>query len=166
MTPHMDEKQIAIKLDESLIGRLDVLAKSCGMNRNHLMLSFVNIWINVLEEANYAGIFYIANLMRVRQAQMDFSKAYEHEFTELRIPEKPIPLKFSEASISSINAFACVNHISRHLLLKTMIIVGLEELENETECGNFQFGAIEPKLHNKFSLVMKKGFRAFKAYLK
>jgi hypothetical protein len=166
MIPRIDEKQISIKLNETLVGRLDVLAKKGELNRNHLMLSFVNIWSSVLEEANLPGLFYIANLLRVRENQMKGDYVYEHEFTESRLPEKPFPIKFSESSVSNISAFASVNHVSRHLLLKTMIIVGIEELENITDGKNFQFGVIEPELHKRFSLIMKKGLTAFKAYLK
>jgi hypothetical protein len=166
MIPRIDEKQIAIKLNDNFIGRLDVLAKKGDVNRNHLMLSFVNIWISALEDAHYPAIFYIANLLRVRQSQMDLENAYEHEFTESRIPEKPLPLKFSESSVLSILGFASQNHISRHQLLKTMIIVGIEELENLTDGKSYQLGTIEPELHKRFSLIMKKGLAAFKAYLK
>jgi hypothetical protein len=166
MIPNIDEKQIAIKLNDHLIGSLDALAKNGEMNRNHLMLSFVNIWLNVLEESRMRGLFYIANLMRVRETQMQCTPAYEHEFTESRLPEKPLPLKFSESSIHSINALASVNHISRHLLLKTMIIVGIEELEKLTDRKPYQFAAIEKELHKLFTKIMEKGFKAFKAFIK
>ncbi|GFE56747.1 hypothetical protein [Geobacter sp. AOG1] len=166
MIPSIDEKQIAIKLNESLIGSLDVLAKNGGMNRNHLMLSFVNIWLSVLEASKMPGLFYIANLLRVRENQMQFTPAYEHEFTESRIPEKPLPIKFNEADIFNINRFANFNHISRHLLLKTMVIVGIEEFGNLTDYRSYQFGAIEKELHNLFSNIMRKGFKAYMAYIK
>jgi len=165
MIPAVNERQIAIKLNDSLIDNLNTLAKNGGMNRNHLMLSLVNLWISALDGSKLSGLFYIANLLRVREIQM-FSFAFEHEFTESRIPEKPLPLKFSESSIDSINALASVNHISRHLLLKTMIIVGIEELETLTDRRPYQFEAIEPKLHNVFKKIMEKGFEAFEAYIK
>jgi len=165
MVAQMDEKQIAIKLNEYLISSLDALAKAGGMNRNHLMLSFVNTWVNVLDESSMRGLFYISNLLRVREVQ-SFSSAFEHEFTESRIPEKPLPMKFSDSSITGIDALASVNHISRHQLLKTMIIVGIEELEKITERRPYKFCSIEFKLHNSFSNIMKKGFKAFKAYIK
>lgn len=165
MTSHMDDKQIAIKLNDYLIGSLDALAKAGDMNRNHLMLSFVNIWITVLDESRLPGLFYISNLHRVRHIQC-FTQAYEHEFTESRIPEKPLPIKFSESSISNIDRYANFNHISRHQLLKTMIIVGIEELENITVGRPYQFGAVEKKLHDSFSTIMKKGFKAHMAYMK
>ena len=165
MIPQNDEKQIAIKLNDNLISSLDALAKAGDMNRNHLMLSFVNIWVSVLDESMLPGLFYISNLHRVREIQ-HFSPAYEHEFTESRIPEKPIPMKFSESNILTIEALASINHISRHQLMKTMIIVGIEELENITDRGPYQFGSVEKKLHNAFSTIMKKGFKAHLAYMK
>lgn len=165
MIPHIDEKQIAIKLNDNLISSLDALARAGDMNRNHLMLSLVNIWISVLDESRLPGLFYISNLHRVRDIQC-FSPAYEHEFTESRIPEKPLPIKFSEVSISNIDRFANFNHISRHQLLKTMIIVGIEELETIADCRPFQFGSVEKKLHHSFSTIMKKGLKAHLAYMK
>jgi len=166
MIPKIDEKQIAIKLNDHLIGSLDTLARNGELNRNHLMLSFVNIWLSVLEEARMRGLFYIANLMRVRETQMQATPAYEHEFTESRLPEKPFPLKFNESTIQGIDGLACVNHISRHLLLKTMIIVGIEELEKLTDRKPYQFAAIENELHKLFTQIMEKGFKAFKAFIK
>jgi hypothetical protein len=47
-----------------------------------------------------------------------------------------------------------------------MIIVGIEELEYITDREPFQFGSVEKKLHKSFSTIMKKGFNAFKAYMK
>lgn len=166
MTSQVDEKQVSIKFNDLFIGRLDALAKSGEMNRNHLMLSFVNLWVNVLDESSMRGLFYISNLLRVREVQMNCTFAYEHEFTESRIPEKPLPIKFSKESLFTIDALASVNHISRHQLLKTMIIVGIEELEEIADRKRYQFGAIENKLHDSFSTIMKKGFKAFKAYIK
>jgi hypothetical protein len=167
MIPRFDEKQIAVKLNDNFISRLDVLAKKGDMNRNHLMLSIINIWISVLEDSN-SGLFYISNLFRVRQIQMECRMGYEHEFenTDLRTPEKPLPLKFSESSILTITGLASLNHISRHLFLKTMIIVGIEELEEITDCKPYQFGAVEQELHNLFLNVMTKGNKAFMAYLR
>jgi hypothetical protein len=165
MVAQMNEKQIAIKLNDNLISSLDSLAKAGDMNRNHLMLSFVNIWLNVLDASRLPGLFYISNLHRVRDIQC-FSPAYEHEFTESRIPEKPLPIKFSEASISNIDRFSNFNHISRHQLLKTMIIVGIEELHQITERKAYHFGSVEKKLHDSFSTILKKGFKAHMAYMK
>jgi hypothetical protein len=47
-----------------------------------------------------------------------------------------------------------------------MIIIGIEELENITEYKTYEFGAAEPKLYKSFELIMKKGFKAFKAGIK
>jgi metal-responsive CopG/Arc/MetJ family transcriptional regulator len=166
MIPRIDERQIAIKLNEILIGSLDSLAKNGDMNRNHLMLSIVNTWLSVLEEAKEPGLFYIASLLRVRENQRKCKFSYEHEFTESCVPERALPMKFSESCIHSINAFANFNHISRHLLLKTMVIVGIEELDELTERKLYQFGTIEQALHHSFSTIMKKGLKAYNAYIK
>jgi hypothetical protein len=166
MLPRIDEKQISIKLNDLLIDRLDVLAKKGEMKRNHLMLSFVNIWLSVLEEARLPGLFYISNLLRVRELQMNGEFVIEHEFTETRLPEKNLPIKFSESTIFTIYTFTNVSHISRHQLLKIMIIVGIEELEKITEGKPYQFGSIEKKLFDLFSMVMNKGFKAFMIYRK
>jgi hypothetical protein len=58
------------------------------------------------------------------------------------------------------------SHISRHQVLKTMIIVGIEELEILTDSRSYQMGSIESELHASFSMIMKKGFKAFEAYIK
>ncbi|MDD2366076.1 MAG: hypothetical protein PHN84_07925 [Desulfuromonadaceae bacterium] len=166
MIPNTDERQIAIKFNDNLISNLDCAAKAGEMNRNHLMLSLVNIWLNVLmNNSGLRSLFYITCILRTRKKQMECKPAFEHEFTESRLPEKPLPLKFSDSTIFDIDSLACVNQISRHQLLKTMIIVGVEELRELTEGKTYQFGAVEKKLHKSFSTIMEKGFKAFKAYI-
>jgi len=166
MIPRADEKQIAINLNSLLVVDLDGLAKSCDMNRTHFMLSIIMTWLSALGESNMPGLFYITSLLRVRENQMNGNHAYEHEFTESCIPEKTLPMKFTESTIHSINSFASVNHISRHLLLKTMVIVGIEELIELTDRKPFEFAEIEPALHKAFCNIMGKGFKAFKTFIK
>jgi predicted DNA-binding protein len=167
MTANIDEKQIAIKLNYDMIDRLDNLAKRGGLNRSHLMLSFVNIWLSVLEESRYSLMFFVANLLRVHEAQMNGEmEIYEHEYSGSSIPEKPIPIKLSEADIFKISCHANKSHISRHQMLKTMIIVGLEKLENITEHKSYQIGDIEKRLYKEFNIIMKKGERVFKEFMK
>lgn len=167
MSPGIDEKQISIKLNDNLIGRLDRLANNGEMNRNHLMLSFVNLWLSVLEKSSMPGLFYINNLLRVRKFQMlGVLSVHEHGYADSSIPEKPYPIKISESVIFNINRFTSFNPISRHQLLKIMIIVGIEELECITENKPYEFGHIEKKLNDSFSFTMKKGFDAFQEFNK
>jgi len=163
MSPLYDEKQIAIKLNERVISSLDGLAKNGSTNRSHLMLSLINIWISVLENVPMAGLFYITSLLRSR---VQLYPGYPLEFTESRLPEKPLPLKLSDSTIETVLGLASVNRISRHQLLKVMIIVGMEELEDLTDRTPFEFGAIEQQLHKSFTKLMEKGFKAFKAFSK
>jgi hypothetical protein len=161
------EKNIAIKLNDSLIQQIDMLAKGGGLARSQLMLSFVNIWLNVLDNSQLPHIFYAANILRVHDYQLsgEFG-VYEHEFSALGIPEKPIPIKLSEADIINISGYSNKCHISRHQVLKTMVIVGIEELLRLVGNQPYQYGEVEPKLHKIFSTIMKKGFKAFEAYRK
>lgn len=167
MTSYIDEKQIAIKLNDNLIGRLDSLAQLGDMKRSHLMLSLVNIWLNVLETSPLKLMFFAANILRVHEAQMKGRMGvYEHEYSGSRIPEKPIPIKLSEADIFKVLGHAMKSHISRHQMLKIMVIVGIEELEAITDKKPYQFGDIEQRLFKEFSMLMKKGERVFKEFIK
>jgi metal-responsive CopG/Arc/MetJ family transcriptional regulator len=167
MTANIDEKQIAIKLNDDLIGRLDSLSKLGGMNRSHLMLSFVNIWLNVLETSRLKLIFFVANILRVHEAQMNGEmNLYEHEYSASRIPERAIPIKLSEADIFKVLGHAMKSHISRHQMLQIMIIVGIEELEKITDYKPYQLGDIEKLLFKEFSMLMKKGEKVFKEFIK
>jgi hypothetical protein len=167
MTPNIDEKQISIKLNDFLIGRLDILAENGGLKRNHLMLSFVNLWLSVFETTRFILTFYVANLLRVHEAQMNQDlDVYEHEDSESKPPEKPYPIKLSEADSFKIRCHALKSHITRHQMLKIMIIVGIEELENVTDSKTYRFEDIEKRLFKEFKKIMEKGERAFKAYIK
>jgi predicted DNA-binding protein len=167
MTSRIDEKQIAIKLNDNLIERLDSLAKRGGMNRSHLMLSFVDTWLSVLEMSRLTFTFLVANILRVHEAQVKGRMGvYEHKNSGSGIPEKPIPIKLSEADIFKVIGHAMKSHISRHQMLKIMIIVGIEELEAITDHKPYQFWEIEQQLYNEFSMIMKKGVRVFKEFIK
>lgn len=159
-------KQVAVQLNEIYASRLDDLAKRGGMNRNHLMLFLVNIWLNVLNQGAFPGMFYILNLLRVRFLQFEGHSPYEHEFTGSKLPVKSFPIKLTEATIDELGAFANHNHITKHNLLKTMIIVGIEELEELTDRNTYQIGIVEPLLHKSFSTLMKKGPKIFKEFIK
>ena len=52
MNENLGEKQIAIKLSDNYISRLDDLAKRGHTNRRQLMLNFIKIWLNELKEIN------------------------------------------------------------------------------------------------------------------
>jgi len=167
MTLNNDEKRIAVKLNDKLTARLDSLAKRSGIIRTNLMVSFVKTWLKVLEESQLSHMFYIANLLRVHKAQMNMEDGiYEHEFSGSRIPEKPIPMKISESSVLEVSGYANKSHLSRHQMLKTMIIVCIEELEKITPEGSYQYGSVEPALLKVLSSIMNKGYNAFKAYIK
>jgi hypothetical protein len=162
--PSSDETQIAVRLNEYFINRLDGLARRGEMNRKHLMLSVVNIWLNVLEKSRMSHVFYVASILKDHEDRLNGNM--KRDFSENRLPEKPIPIKFTEEEIFNINRFASFNHISRHQLLKTMIIISIEELDEATDYKSYQFGELEPKLYNAFGMMMKKGFKAFEAYIK
>lgn len=167
MTPNIDEKQISIKLNDFLIGRLDILAENGGLKRNHLMLSFVILWLSVLETTGFVLTFYAANIFRVHEAQMHQDlEVYEHEDSESKLPEKPYPIKVSDADDFKIRCHALKSHITRHQMLKIMIVVGIEELEKITDSKKYKFEDIEKLLFKKFKMVMEKGERAFRAYIK
>ena len=166
MTSRPDGKQIAVRLNESMISRLDHLAKLGSTNRHHLMLSLVSFWLNVLDETKLARVFYIANLHRVREEQRNGNFAYEHEFQAERIPEKPLPIKLTDGDNWNVGCFANHSHLSKHQLMKTMIIVGIEELEKIIDVNGFDIASVEPKLLKGFKRILQKGDKAHKAYLK
>ena len=102
MIPDINDKQVAIKLSENLIASLDRLAKAGETNRTTLMHMIVSTCLDVLDKADMAGLFYITALQRVRKLQLEMQLPYEIEFTGSKIPEKPIPMKFSEETLFRI----------------------------------------------------------------
>lgn len=166
MIPDINDKQVAIKLNEQLIGSLDRLAKAGGTNRTTLMHMIVSTCLDALDKADMPGIFYIASLLRVRKLQLEMQFAYEHEFTGFPYPEKAIPMKFSEEALDKIGVFFNHNHITRHLLLKTIIIVGIEEMERLTDGEPYQLDKISKALFKSYSDLMKRGYKAFRTFIK
>jgi hypothetical protein len=166
MVPNIEVKQIAVKYDEYTKDRLDRLARNGAVNRHHLMLSFINIWLGVLKNADMAALFHFAIILRDFEALTKGILRSQREIPDSRVPEKAFPIKLGETTIFDIERFASRANMSNHQLMKNMIIIGIEELENITDYKAYQFGAVEPKLYKSFEMIMKKGFKAFKAGIK
>lgn len=166
MIPDINDKQVAIKLNEQLISSLDRLAKAGGTNRTTLMHIIVSTCLDAFEKADMPGIFYIASLQRVRKLQLEMKFPYELEFTGFPYPEKPIPIKLSEETLYKIGVYMNHNHITRHMLLKTIIIVGIEEMELLTDGQPYQPDKISKALFKSYSDLMKRGYKAFQTFIK
>ena len=162
MIENLVEKQIAIKLSEKYISRLDDLARRGHTNRRQLMLNFINIWMNELKEINKANFFHLAIVLRGIKADMEQDNPRRAEFVEFNRPEKPFPIMLSRNDSYYIASCAGRANMKRHHTMKSMVITGIEELEGMTNDEEYDFSVVEPKLKRAFGIIMAKGFRAYK----
>jgi hypothetical protein len=162
MIENLVEKQIAIKLSENYISRLDDLARRGHTNRRQLMLNFIKIWMNELKEINKANFFHLAIILRSIEADMEQDYGRRSEFIESNFPEKPFPIMLSEDDSLYIVSYAGRANMTRHHMMKSMVITGIEELEEMTNDKEYDFSVVEPKLKRAFGIIMAKGAKAFK----
>jgi hypothetical protein len=162
MNENLGEKQIAIKLSEKYISRLDDLARRGHTNRRQLMLNFIKIWLNELKEVNKANFFHLVIVLRGIEADMNQDGSRRTEFVESNLPEKPFPIILSEDDSLYIVSCAGRANMTRHHMMKSMVITGIEELEEMTNDKEYDFSVVELKLKRAFGVIMAKGFRAYK----
>jgi len=162
MIENLVEQQIAIKLSENYILRLDDLARRGNTNRRQLMVNFIKIWMNELKESSSANFFQLAIILRSIEADMNQDDPRRAEFVESNLPEKPFPIILSRNDRLYIVSCAGRANMTRHHLMKSMIITGIEELEELTDNKEYDCSIVEPKLKRAFGIIMAKGFRAYR----
>ena len=164
----LGEKQIAIKLSEKYIARLDDLAKRGKTNRRQLMVNFIRLWMKELKESSSANFFRLALILREVQADMEMDFNRRSEFVELvhPSPERPFPIMLSDDDRLYMVSATGRSNMSRHNFMKKMVITGLEELETLTDDQDYEFSVGEPKLMRAFGIIMAKGVRAFRGGIK
>lgn len=162
MNERPGEKQIAIKMNEGYISRLDNLARRGHTNRRQLMVNFIKIWLDELKRSGVANFFQLAVILRGIEVEVNLHATGTREFWESNIPEKALPIILSKDDNLCIARFASRSSMSRHHMMKNMIVIGIEELEMITAFNEFQFSDAEPKLKESFGIIMAKGNIAFK----
>lgn len=164
MIENLDEKQIAIKLSEKYISRLDDLAKRGHTNRRQLMHNFIKIWLEELYESSTANFFHLAIILRDIEAHMNQDHGRQSKFVESNYIEKlfPIPIMLSENDSRYIDSYTGRANMTRHHMMQSMIITGIEELEELTDNKEYDYSVVEPKLKKAFGIIMAKGSRAFR----
>lgn len=162
MIENLVEEQIAIKLSENYISRLDDLAKRGHTKRRPLMVNFIKIWMNELKEGKKANFFHLAIILRSIEADMNQDDSRRAEFVESKLPKKPFPIMLSRNDRLYIISCASRANMTRHHMMKSMVITGIEELEALTDNKEYDFSVVEPKLKIAFGIIMAKGFKAFR----
>jgi len=162
MINNLGEKQIAIKLSENYIYRLDDLAKRGNTNRRQLMVNFIKVWLDELKETKSENYFHLAIILRGIEADMEQDSSRRSEFIESNLPEKPFPVMLAEDDSTYVVSYAGRANMTRHHMMKKMVITGIEELEELTDRKEYDFSVVEPKLKRAFGIIMAKGIRAFR----
>lgn len=161
---NLDEKQVAIKLSEKNISRLDDLARRGHTNRRQLMLNFIKIWIDELRETSSVNYFHLAIILREVEAEINNDLGRRSEFVESFFPEKQLPMPIILTEDDYLYIISCSGraNMTKHHIMKNMIITGIDELEELTDNKEYDFSVVESKLKGTFGVIMAKGFRAFK----
>lgn len=164
MIENLDEKQVAIKLSETYISRLDDLARLGHTNRRQLMVNFIKLWLDELKETSSANFFHLAIILREVEANLNSDFGRKSEFVESFFPEKQLPMPIILTEDDNLYIISCSGrtNMTKHHLMKSMIITGIDELEELTKNTEYNFSVVEPKLKRAFGIIVAKGRRAYK----
>ncbi len=166
MSPKNEDRQITVKLSELFIKRLDALAKNGSLNRHQLMLTLVTLWLKVLDETGFATLFDLALLLREKiRAVRDLIET-PWEYAESHFQEKSIPIKLPDSSILKITCLVSKTRMTRHQIMKNMIVVGMEELENISLNKPYDYADVEPKLVKQLNETMNMASKLMRIALK
>jgi hypothetical protein len=124
------------------------------------------VWLRVFEDSKLPNYFKLALEIRNLEAGMKGEMKPSLEYIESKFPGKALPIKLSESDSTMISVFASRTHLSRHLLMKNMILVCIEELEKITGNNPYRYADVEPQLFSSLETIMKKGRKAFLAAIK
>lgn len=160
------ETQVTVKLNDFRIARLDSLAKLGTTNRHSLMQSIVNLWLNVLASSKIPHVFYMAIVFRDLEAPAKRLTRSQQDFSESPLPTKSLPIKLTESAIGKIDGFANKSNITRHQMMKNMIITGIDEIDVITDFQPFDYYTIEPQLHKAFVHIMRQAEKMFEVGMK
>ncbi len=163
MNEHLLERQVAIKLSQNYISRLDDLARRGNTNRRQLMVNFIRIWLDEIKETNSANFFLLAMVMMDIEADFNSDFRRQRECVESMIPEKqlPFPILLTDDDNSIIVSYSGRAKMKRHNLMKSMIVTGIGELEDITDNKEYDFSSVEPKLKRAFGVIIAKGRTGF-----
>lgn len=166
MSPRNEDKAIAVKLSELFIQRLDTLARNGSFNRHQLMLTLVTVWLGVLNESGHATLFDLALLLREKiKAARDMVET-PWEYAESHFQEKSIPIKLPDVSILEITCLVSRTRMTRHQIMKNMVVVGMEELEILSNNNPYNYSEIESKFIKRLQEIMSTAIKLMRIALK
>lgn len=153
------EREVSIKMNEGFISRLDKLARMGKLSRRQLMKNFLEVGVIEIEGLKDIGIFQAAILIRDLQERRSGGK---------RLPdvvggEIPIPIKIDKEFLGRLDMLAERAGLSRHNLMKNILLVCAEQTENLAKLGIVQTVVVICDLPESFSRFFKAGEKALKA---
>ena len=145
------DKSTSIKLSAHWIERLDKLTKQADLSRQQLMHNIIEVGIDAIEFSSKVGVFQLGLMIR--------------DLLDLRRKpvtggETPLPLKVDEKVFAKVEMFAEKSDLTRHQLMRNLILVGIEELEGSARVGVFQLSVALRDLGGTVKKIVKDGQRA------
>ncbi len=153
------DKEISIKMNKEFIERLDKLAHMGKISRRQLLKNFLEVGVIEVEGLKDIGIFQAAIFIRDLQEKRSGIK----KMPAIVGGEIPIPIKIDEEFLYRLDKLAERADLSRHQLMKNILLVGVEETEALAKLGIVQMVIIIHDLPESFAKFFKVGEKALKA---
>lgn len=152
-------RNIAIKMNDEFIARLDKLANRIDVTRTKLMKNFIQVGIEELEEMKSIGFFQLGLMVRDVGEAIQLGKMISDQVSG----DKPIPIKIDDDYIDRLDALAEKAGLSRHQLMKNLLDVGVIEFETMDKVGVMSLMLLARDLHGAFKRISSRGEKALKA---
>ncbi len=154
MSPTTDGKNVSIKMNEEFISRLDYLAHKAKLSRHQLLRNLLEVGIEELEDLKNIGMFQLGILARDVATWCNLPKS------DPVTGEKAIPVTLDEKLLTRLDALAERADLSRAMLMRNLVRVGVEGLETMDKVGLVKLFTIVRDLPEYFRAVCEDGEQA------
>lgn len=158
------EKSISIKMNGEFIERLDRIAEKAKLSRNNYITNLLDLGVDELEKLKQIGVFQLG--LYIRDVHDSITNKCNIKMKDPVSGERPIPIKLSEEFINRLDNLAEKAGLSRHQLMKNIILVGLEQTEALSKVGIIKLAVIIRDLPETFKAICDKGEKALEATVK
>lgn len=155
------DKEVSIKMNEKFIARVDKIAAKVKVSRRQMLTNLVDAGVFALSTLEDVGIFRLSVLLRdIRE-----KRAGKKLTTSTETVGGPIaiPIKLDEELLFQLDRLAEKAGLSRHHLMRNLLEIGTEQVEELTDMGITRMIVLIRDLPDSFKKFFEIGEKVMKA---
>lgn len=152
-----DEKTVTIKMNDEFIARVDYISNKAKLSRHRLLKNLVEVGVEDLNDIKKIGLFKLGIMAR------DVAEYCGIQRSDPVTGDKSIPVTLEATLIDNLESLALQADLSRAQLMRNLVRVGIEGLEQLDKIGAIKLITIIRELPGYFESVCKDGEKAVNA---